>query len=134
MSTTANELETILPLAFDETVLKVREELAKEGFGVITEIDVRGTMKKKLDRDFRDYVILGACNPALAFRALSARPDVGLLLPCNVCVWSEETGRTVVSAFDPLRAKTLFGDDEQVEAVAREVHERMARVVASLRG
>jgi uncharacterized protein (DUF302 family) len=87
--------------SYEDSVARVREELQKEGFGVLTEIDVRETIKKKLDRDFARYVILGACNPPLAHQALTAEPAIGLLLPCNVIVYETRPGQCVVAAFDP---------------------------------
>ena len=101
--------ETVTPLGFDAAVERCRAELAKEGFGVLTEIDVQATMKKKLDVEREPYLILGACHPPSAHRALTARPEVGVLLPCNVTV-SIEGGRTIVRAMNPESAMTLLGD------------------------
>jgi len=89
-------------LGYDDAIQKVTATLKEQGFGILTEIDVKATLKKKLDKDFTRYIILGACNPPLAFRALSAELDIGLLLPCNVCVYEDpKTRETVVSAVDP---------------------------------
>lgn len=115
---------------YDETVLRVTEQLKKEGFGVLTSIDVRDTFKKKLDVDFPRYVILGACNPPLAHRALQNEEELGLILPCNVIVYEKE-GHTKVSAFDP----TIMGqimDNPEMDAIAAEVKARMARVIAAV--
>jgi uncharacterized protein (DUF302 family) len=104
----------------------VTEALKAEGFGILTNIDVRETMKKKLDVDFRKYTILGACNPPLAHKALVARPDVGLLLPCNVIVY-EAGDVTVVNIIDPM-SMTNFIQDPALEAVAGEARQRLKRV------
>jgi len=109
---------------YEAALEKVTEALLVEGFGVLTEIDVKATLKKKLDIDFRPYKILGACNPALAYRALSAEPDVGMLLPCNVTVSQEEDGRILVSLVDPLEML----EDPALSDVAQEASERLGRV------
>jgi uncharacterized protein (DUF302 family) len=123
-----------LTLSFDAAVTRVREALKQEGFGVLTEIDLRAAFREKLGREFRPYVILGACNPPLAFSAISADPSVGLLLPCNVTVeWLAE-GRTGVRLTDPealLSAVVLQGAPE-LTSVARDARERMVRVAESL--
>ena len=126
-------LRTTVTLPYDDAVTAVREALGREGFGVLTEIDVRATMKKKLDVDFQPYVILGACNPPLAHRALSAEPDIGLLLPCNVVVYAPPGGETVVAALDPVEQLKLSGN-AGLDAVAKEVRARLARVVDSVAG
>ena len=119
-----------LPGSFDETVARTRELLSNEGFGVITEIDVRETMKKKLNVDFRNYLILGACNPPLAHRALESEDKIGVLLPCNVIV--QETADGVeVAAMDPVAAMGAIGNSA-LEGVAGEVKARLDRVVAGL--
>lgn len=128
--TTRYGIGTTVDLEYAAAVERTKEELAKEGFGVLTEIDIAATLKKKLDVDFRPYVILGACNPPLAHRALVAERDLGLLLPCNVVVYaSDEPGRSVVAAMDPEAALELTGNAEVVE-VAREVKERLQRVLS----
>lgn len=120
-------------LPYDRAVQRTREELGKEGFGVLTEIDVAATLKKKLDVTFRPYVILGACNPPLAHRALTAERDIGLLLPCNVVVYAaDEPGKSVVAAMDPIAALALTGN-EQVRTVAQDVRARLERVLARVR-
>ena len=127
--TTRYGIGTSVPLPYERAVERTREELAKEGFGVLTEIDVRATMKKKLDVDFRPYVILGACNPPLAHRALTAEPDIGLLLPCNVIVYATETpGESVVAAMDPVAALALTGNDA-IGPLADDVKARLTRVL-----
>jgi uncharacterized protein (DUF302 family) len=112
---------------FEETVERCRQSLAQEGFGVLTEIDVKATLKKKLDVDREPYLILGACHPPSAHRALTAAPEVGVLLPCNVCV-SVEQGKTVVRAMNPEAAMNLLGSPA-VEEVAREVAAALRRAV-----
>ena len=118
-------------VSYSDAVPMAIEALKKEGFGVLTEIDVKATLKKKIDVDFRNYVILGACNPALAHKALSAEPGIGLLLPCNVVVTEEDDGSAVVSAIDPLQMFTVV-NDPGIEPIALDVREKLARVMASL--
>jgi uncharacterized protein (DUF302 family) len=120
-----------LDTSYEEAVERVTAELKKEGFGVLTEIDVRQTLKNKLDVDFRPYVILGACNPPLAYRALQAAPDVGLFLPCNVTVAVQEDGTVMVSIIDPYKMLQFIESDE-VDAVAREADTRLRRVASAL--
>ena len=118
--------QSTLNLSYDLALEKVTEALKAEGFGILTSIDVKETMKKKLDVDFRKYTILGACNPPLAHKALTARPDVGLLLPCNVIVY-EEGDRTVINIIDPM-SMTNFIQDPALESVAAEARQRLERV------
>ena len=121
-----------IPLPFEQAVTRVKDELAKEGFGVLSEIDVTATLKKKLNQDFRPYVILGACNPALAFRALSAERDIGVLLPCNVVVYTADAaGQSVVVAIDPESSLGRTGRSD-LAPLAAEVKARLARVLAAL--
>lgn len=115
---------------YEETVTRVTEELQKEGFGVLTSIDVRETFKAKLNVDFPRYVILGACNPPLAHRALRNEEDLGLVLPCNVIVYEKE-GHTQVSAFDPTSMGEILQNPE-MEEIAAEVKTRMQRVIAAV--
>jgi uncharacterized protein (DUF302 family) len=130
--TTRYGFSTAVPLAYEEAVERTRAELAKEGFGVLTEIDVRATLRKKLDVDFRPYVILGACNPPYAYQALQAERDIGLLLPCNVVVYAgDEPGTSVVAAMDPEAALKLTGN-AAIEAVASEVRARLERALAAV--
>lgn len=117
--------------SFLEAIDKVTEALAKEGFGILTEIDVAATMKKKLDKNMRPYRILGACNPHLAHRALSSENSIGLLLPCNVVVREDDAEHVNVEFLDPDMMQELSGDAE-VEAVAIEAKERLVRVMQSL--
>jgi uncharacterized protein (DUF302 family) len=119
-----------IDIAYDAAVNKVTDELKKEGFGVLTTIDVKDTLKKKLNVDFTRYVILGACNPPFAYQALQAEDEIGLLLPCNVIVY-EKAGKTVVAAFDPMVMTTVMGN-AKMEPVAREVQQRLERVIAAM--
>lgn len=112
---------------FDQAVERVTEELQKEGFGVLTEIDVKATLKKKLDIEKRPYKILGACNPKLANQALDAEPDIGLLLPCNVVVREDEDGSVVVGFMDPAAVLGLVQRPE-LESLGNEVRGRLERV------
>ena len=124
-------LSRTMDLSYEEADRRVREELQKEGFGVLTEIDVRATLKKKLDVDFPPYAILGACNPPLAHQALTAEPDIGLLLPCNVVVRALPDGGTVVEALDPVVQLGVAGNAE-LTPLAEDVRARMARVIERL--
>jgi uncharacterized protein (DUF302 family) len=131
--TTPYGIATTVDLPYEQAVERTRQALAAEGFGVLTEIDVAATLKKKLAVDFRPYIILGACNPPLAHRALTAERDIGLLLPCNVVVYAaDEPGKSVVAAMDPVAALALTGN-EQVRPVATEVRARLERVLAAVR-
>jgi len=118
-------------LGFDTALLRVTEELQKEGFGVLTEIDVKATMKKKLNADMPPYRILGACNPQLAHRALTVEPQIGLLLPCNVVVRQDEAGKVHVEFMDPNAVLELVNRPE-VTQLAGEVRLRLTRVMAAL--
>ena len=125
---------TTLALPYADAVARVKERLAAEGFGVLTEIDVAATLRKKLGVEYRPYVILGACNPPLAHKALSAEPEIGLLLPCNVVVYEdEEPNQSVVLALDPVEAMQLSGN-ASVRPIAQEVKERLERVLRALEG
>jgi uncharacterized protein (DUF302 family) len=118
-------------LSFDEAIETVTEELGKEGFGVLTEIDVQATLKKKLGEDMRPYRILGACNPPLAHQAVTAVPEIGLLLPCNVLVREDDEGKVRVSFMDPGSVLGLV-DNPDVEPLAAQVREKLERVLAAL--
>jgi len=126
-TTTGVAIEKVTRLGFDEAVARCREELPKEGFGILTEIDIRAKLKEKLNVDVPPNIILGACHPPSAHRALGAVPEVAVLLPCNVCVAVEERG-TVVRAMNPESAMSMFSHPE-IEAVAREVAAALRRVL-----
>lgn len=117
------------PLGYDRAVEAVTEALKAEGFGLLTEIDVKATMKAKLDVEFPRYVILGACNPPLAHKALSAVPDIGLLLPCNVVVLERADGTTEVSALRPTVVFSRLVHEAGVEEVARDAEARITRAL-----
>jgi len=121
---------TRLKLDYEQAVQAARAALQEEGFGVLTEIDVKATLKAKLDKDFRRYVILGACNPPLAHRALETDPSVGLLLPCNVIVYEEGDG-SVVAAVDPLGLLGVL-DNSALREVAQEAERRLRRAIDRL--
>lgn len=130
MTEKAYGLTTRLDLPHEEAVERTRAALREEGFGVLTEIDVKATLKKKLDADFRKYVILGGCNPPLAHRALQAELEIGLLLPCNIIVY-EEDGGAVVSAIDPTVAMSI-AESPSLEEVAATVQAKLNRVIEAL--
>ena len=117
--------------SFDGAIEKVTAELEKEGFGVLSDIDVAAKMKAKLDKDMPGYRILGACNPALAYKAISAVADIGLLLPCNVLVHEDADGKVHVDFMDPVSVLSLV-NDPGVTPVAQEVKDRLQRVLAAL--
>jgi uncharacterized protein (DUF302 family) len=119
-----------VPLSYEQAVDRVTAALKAEEFGVLTTIDVQDTLKKKLSVDFKKYVILGACNPPFAYRALQAEEQIGLLLPCNVVVYESGSG-TVVSIFDPMVITALV-DNPELRAIAEEVKRRLERVLANL--
>jgi len=119
-----------VPYTFDDAVTRITAALAEQGFGILTEIDVKATMKKKLDLDVAPYKILGACNPQFASQAIAAEPSIGALLPCNVVV-REDAGKTVVEFMDPLAVMKLVGRPE-VETLATEVRRRLDVALARL--
>ena len=130
--TTRYGISVSVPLDYATAVERTREALGREGFGVLTEIDVSATLKKKLDVDFRPYVILGACNPSLAHRALTAERDIGLLLPCNVIVYAGDTpGTSTVAAMDPVEALQLTGRTDIAE-LSHDVRARLERALADV--
>jgi uncharacterized protein (DUF302 family) len=117
--------------SFDETLAKLTDELKKEGFGILTEIDVKETLKKKLNVDFRRYKILGACNPPLAYQALQAEDKIGILLPCNVIIQEKGDGQVEVSAIDPMETMKVVGNPK-LAAIAEQVQAKLKRVVANI--
>lgn len=120
----------ILNITYEEAIKKTREELQKEGFGVLTEIDVKEILKKKLDVDFNKYVILGACNPPLAYKSLQAELDIGLMLPCNVIVYEEEN-KVFVSAILPTEAMSMI-ENEGLRGIAEQVEGKLKRVIDNI--
>jgi uncharacterized protein (DUF302 family) len=124
-------LKTTVDLPFDEAIEKVTAALAEEGFGVLTTIDVKATLRKKLDVDFRPYTILGACNPPFAYEALKAEPWIGAMLPCNVVVQQAEDGEVSVAAIDPAVSMQAV-DNPSLAGIAGEVRDKLIRVIAAL--
>lgn len=118
-------------LSFDDAIQKVTEELKKDGFGVLTEIDVKGTLKKKLDVDFKNYKILGACNPGFAYQALQNEDKIGVMLPCNVIVEENEDGSVEVSAVDPVASMQAIAN-EKLGNIAGEVRDKLRAVIERL--
>ncbi|MCC6865781.1 MAG: DUF302 domain-containing protein [Ignavibacteria bacterium] len=116
---------------FEKTIEIVTDELKNEGFGVLTEIDVKETLKKKLDVDFRKYRILGACNPPLAYKALSTEENIGVMLPCNVIVQEKDNGEVQVSAINPMESMKTVGNS-QLEEIAGTVSKKLANVINKL--
>ncbi len=131
METTNYAFKTTVNLSHEEAIQKVTEELKKEGFGVLTEIDVKATMKKKLDVDFRKYNILGACNPPNALTALENEIDIGLMLPCNVVVYEDPSGATVVAAIDPVASMRAV-ENAALESHALEIRRKLQRVIEAM--
>ena len=127
-----NELKRTVPTSFDEVRAQIPEALKTEGFGVLTEIDVQETMKKKLGADFRRYRILGACNPPLAKQALDADLDIGRFLPCNVVVYESDAGTTVL-AVDPMSTVAAAKGDARMQSLATDVRGRLERVLERIR-
>ncbi len=123
--------KTLPDTSFDDAIARVSDALKAEGFGILTEIDVKATMKKKLDRDFRDYHILGACNPEMAWQALQAEDRIGAMLPCNVIVQQRDNGDVEVAAVDPVASMQAV-DNPGLAGVAAEVRERLKRVIDAL--
>jgi len=120
-----------VPLPYEQAVARMKDALQQQGFGVLTEIDVQATLKKKLDVDFKKYVILGACNPPLAYQGFQAEPDVGLLLPCNVVVYEEGAARSRVAVLDPVAQLGISGRGD-LEPLAKEARRRLELALAAL--
>jgi uncharacterized protein (DUF302 family) len=122
-----------IDLPFEEAVEKTREALKSEGFGVLSEIDIKEKLKEKLGVDFRRYTILGACNPPLAYKTLQEELEIGLLLPCNVIVYeADEAGKAVVAAVDAKAMLSVVGSNPTLDAVSMEVNERLSRVLGQI--
>ena len=132
MEETRYGLKVSIPVPYEEAVVRATDALKSQGFGVLTTIDVKATLKAKLDRDFRRYVILGACNPPLADRALNAELEIGLLLPCNVVVYETGPSSAVVAAIAPLAALGVVGDNAALSEVAGEADARLRAALGSL--
>ena len=132
MQSTTYGIKVAITLPWDAAVARATEALKAEGFGVLTTIDVQATLRTKLDREFRKYIILGACNPALADRALQAELEVGLLLPCNVIVYENGPAESVVAAMAPLAALGVVGDNPALHGVAVEADARLRRALHSI--
>ncbi len=122
-------IRKVVALPYDEAVEKTKEALKQEGFGVLSEIDMKEKLKEKLQIDYKPYVILGACNPPLAYKALQAEPEIGLLLPCNVIVYESGSGETVVAAVDPNSMLAIVGNHPVVAEVARDARQRLERAL-----
>ena len=120
----------VVDMSYEQAIEKVTAELKKEGFGVLTTIDVKETLKQKINVDFKKYVILGACNPPIAHKALQEEEELGLLLPCNVIVYEKEN-RTVVSIFDPM-VMTWIIENDNMKPIATEVREKLQRVLKAI--
>lgn len=131
MKATAYGFSKVFQGSFEEAVEKVTEELKKEGFGILTEIDVKATLKKKLDKDFRPYLILGACNPPFAYQALTAEEQIGLMLPCNVIVYVDDQEQVVVAAIDPIASMQAVQNPALGE-VANEVRSKLKKVIDNI--
>ncbi len=123
--------KTHMSVSPEQAEIRVREALSREGFGVLSEIDVQATMKKKLDKTIRPYRILGACNPPFAYQSISAEPDIGLMMPCNVVVYQNADGTTTVSAVNPMAAMGAIGNPALAD-VAAGVSEKLKKVIESL--
>ena len=131
MKQTSYGFSKTVNLAFNDAIEKVTEELQKEGFGILTEIDVKETLKKKLDVDFKNYKILGACNPPFAHKALQSEEQIGLMLPCNVIVYENEDGGSVVAAVDPIASMQAV-ENEKLAEIAGEVKNRLKKVIENM--
>jgi uncharacterized protein (DUF302 family) len=128
---TSYSFSRVVEMDYETALERVKEELKKEGFGVLTEIDVKATLKKKLDVDFKPYKILGACNPPFAYKSLQAEEQIGLMLPCNVIVYVNDDGNTVVAAVDPVAAMQAINNAELGE-VAATVQNKLENVIKNL--
>jgi uncharacterized protein (DUF302 family) len=122
---------TTLNISFDDAITKVTEELKKEGFGILTEINVKDALKKKLDVDFRKYKILGACNPPYAYKALQAEDKIGTMLPCNVIVQELDSGNVEVAAIDPVASMQAVGN-KGLEGIATDIQAKLKKIIERL--
>jgi uncharacterized protein (DUF302 family) len=126
-------IRIVLDLSFADAVERTKAALTAEGFGVLSEIDMQEKLREKLGVEVDPYLILGACNPPLAYKALQAEPEIGLLLPCNVIVYAKPNGQTVVAAVDPDAMVGMIGDNAAIAEVGRDARARLERVIASLK-
>lgn len=131
MQNTNYSFSKTVGLSFEEALEKVTEELKKEGFGILTEIDVKATLKKKIDVDFKPYKILGACNPPFAYKALQAEEQIGLMLPCNVIVYVNDDGETVLAIIDPV-ASMISVENPGLEETANTIREKLKKVYENI--
>ena len=131
MTQTRYAFTTKVDLGYDEAIAKVTEELQKEGFGILADIDVAATLKKKLDVDFKPYRILGACNPPNAYKALQAEEQIGLMLPCNVIVYVNDAGETIVAAVDPVASMQAV-DNPALGETAQTIQGKLKSVIEQL--
>jgi len=131
MEKTQYGFKKALKSSFEEAVEEVTQALKKEGFGILTQIDVKDILKKKLNVDFRKYIILGACNPPFAYQSLQAETEIGLLLPCNVIVYEDDSGNTVVSAVNPESAMGMI-DNPKLKEIANQIQAKLKKVVDTL--
>ncbi|MCC3145931.1 DUF302 domain-containing protein [Halanaerobium sp. Z-7514] len=118
-------------LDYEDAIEKVKAELKKEGFGVLSEIDMKQTFKDKIGEDFNKYIILGACNPKFAYKVLQMEEDIGLLLPCNVIVSTSDSGDTIVAVINPMAVMNL-SNNEEIKKLAKEIKERLERVIKNM--
>jgi uncharacterized protein (DUF302 family) len=122
---------TVLDCSFEEAIARVTDELKQEGFGILSEIDVQATLKKKLDVDFKKYTILGACNPPFAYQALQTEEKIGTMLPCNVIVLEKDNGRIEIAAVDPIASMQAIANP-QLQDIADQIQAKLKKVIASL--
>jgi len=131
MEKTKYGFKKTLKTSYEEAIEKVTQSLKEQGFGILTQIDVKETLKRKLNVDFKKYVILGACNPPFAYRSLQAEKDIGLLLPCNVIVYEDDSGNAVVSAIDPESVMNMV-DNPKLKEIAAQVGTKLKAVIENL--
>lgn len=132
LQTKQYSIRKVVALPYEKAVEKTKEALAQQGFGVLSEIDMKAKLKEKLNVDYKRYVILGACNPPLAYKALQADPEIGLLLPCNVIVYETGSGESVVSAVDPNSMLGIVGENQAVAEVALDARQRLEKAIAAI--
>ena len=131
MKESSYSFSKVVDLSYEAAIEKVTEDLKEEGFGILTEIDVKATLKKKLDVDVKPYQILGACNPPFAYKSLQAEEQIGLMLPCNVIVYVNDQGETIVAAVDPVASMKAV-ENENLSEVAKTIQGKLKKVIDSL--